>query len=73
MLQIRHIFQEEIQQCSQLLFKENLLSGSYLYAPDPVMRNKFRGTAVQFTPQPASGMEENEWEDGQRVLFFYQK
>lgn len=47
--------------------------GSYLYTPDPVMRNKFRGTAVHFTPQPVSGIEQNEWEDGQRGLFSIKK
>lgn len=47
--------------------------GSYLYTPDPVMRNKFRGTAMHFTPQPLSGMEQNEWENGQRGLFSIKK
>lgn len=47
--------------------------GSYLYTPDPVMRNKFRGTAMHFTPQPRSGIEQNEWEDGQRGLFSIKK
>ena len=47
--------------------------GSYLYTPDPVMRNKFRGTAMHFTPQPMSGIEQNEWEDGQRGLFSIKK
>ena len=47
--------------------------GSYLYTPDPVMRNKFRGTASHFTPQPVSGMEQNEWENGQRGLFSIKK
>ncbi|WP_187620317.1 heparinase II/III family protein [Selenomonas ruminis] len=47
--------------------------GSYLYTPDPVMRNKFRGTAMHFTPQPMSGIEQNEWVDGQRGLFSIKK
>ena len=47
--------------------------GSYLYTPDPVMRNKFRGTASHFTPQPVSEMEQNEWENGQRGLFSIKK
>lgn len=47
--------------------------GSYLYTPDPVMRNKFRGTAMHFTPQPMSGIEQNEWVDGQKGLFSIKK
>lgn len=42
--------------------------GSYLYTAAPEMRNKFRSTAMHFTPQPA-GWEQNLWEPGVRGLF----
>ena len=48
-------------------------AGSYLYTPAPDMRNKFRGTAMHFTPQPIAGTEQNEWEAGQLGLFSIKK
>lgn len=42
--------------------------GSYLYTAAPEMRNKFRSTAMHFTPHPA-GCEQNLWEPEVRGLF----
>lgn len=47
-------------------------SGSYLYTPDVAMRNRFRSTAMHFTPQ-RQGEEQNLWRSGQRGLFSLRK
>lgn len=48
----------------QLLFDP----GTYVYTPDPVMRNRFRSTKAHCTPQ-CGDAEQNDWFAGSRGLF----